>query len=110
MSRIRPRADEKTSVLLCGRFRVYFFDLSGEFATTKLRADRITLVKLGGIFHEMPFGIEDERIAASQDRLGRECTKAAVKTFPAGPTAQDKCLRGPSHGCCQLIKLLLLRS
>src|SRR5664280_2195747 len=55
------------------RFIFYVINSRGELTATKLGADPATGLELGSLFHHVALIVEDERITAGQDRLGREC-------------------------------------
>src|ERR1035441_76701 len=58
-------------------------------AAAELGADPAAGLELRRLFHQAALVIEDERITAGQDRLGRERLQTAVQLLPVAAAAQQ---------------------
>src|ERR1017187_5781089 len=64
-------------------------NLRRELAAAELGADPAAGLELRRLFHQAALVIEDERITAGQDRLGRERLQTAVQLLPVAAAAQQ---------------------
>src|ERR1019366_6561974 len=78
----------------------------GELTATELGADPATGLELGSLPYQAALVIEDERITAGQDRLGRERPKATVQLLPMGPPTQQDGLTRPAQSHPQSVEFV----
>ncbi len=77
-----------------------------ELAATELGADPAAWLELRRLFHQAALVIEDQRITAGQDRLGRERLQTAVQLLPVAPPAQQDGFTRPAQSDRQPVEFV----
>src|SRR5664280_1894253 len=81
-------------------------NLRREPAATELGADPATRLELRCLFHQAALVIEDERITAGQDRLGRERLQTSVQLLPVAAATQQYGLTRPAQSGRQPVEFV----
>src|ERR1035438_3452343 len=81
-------------------------NLRRELAAAELGADPATRLELRCLFHQAALVIEDERITAGQDRLGRERLQTAVQLLPVAAAAQQYGFTRPAQSRRQPVEFV----
>src|ERR1019366_9030819 len=81
-------------------------DFRSELTAAELGADPAAGLELRRLFYQAALVIEDERITAGQDGLGRERFQTAVQLLPMAPPAQQDGFARPAQSDRQPIEFV----
>src|ERR1700742_756929 len=90
------------AVILFFAYRVHGSD---ELPVTKLSANLLTRTEPVGFLDQMPRGIENQCVPASQDRFRREGQQAAVYLLPTGAAAEYHCLSSSCQSAVEAVQM-----